>query len=140
MWKRKKSFLILYSFISQVKKNIACQKYRTYINLAAEHLQKPSKSRFNRHYPALHTLAYVLSIFLSSSISCLFCSHLLSTYDRNYHISITGSLLFLLFYDQGNGIFQEFQLSHSSRFQSFLLPLPKIVSWHKAQTQISSLE
>lgn len=87
MWKGKKSFLIC-SFISQFIKNIACQKKLTYINLAAEHLQKPSKVTLFQQ--TLSSYAYIsfcaLNFPLSSSISCLFCSHLLSTYDRNDHI------------------------------------------------------
>lgn len=35
---RKKSVLILFLFMSQVKDNTACQKNLTYIHLAAEHL------------------------------------------------------------------------------------------------------
>lgn len=61
----KKSFLILCSFISQVKKNIFCQKiWLTLIKLQSIYRNQAKSRCFNRHYPALHTLASVLSIFL----------------------------------------------------------------------------
>lgn len=64
--KKKKSSLILCSFMSQAKENTVCQKNLTYIHFAFTFIYRNQAKThcFNRHYSALHTLASVLSIFL----------------------------------------------------------------------------